>query len=110
MNQKTKIKPITLREALTLHRILNEYLPETDETDLDVLEYSQAILSNIKSGDNPRAFLSAMEIMAKKSLGELLSMQDQDRLLLFIECIGINQLWRLNEMLKKVNYGASWER
>lgn len=108
MYQK-KIKPLTLIEALTLYEVLGKYLPDINfETkELDVEDYSKTIYYNIVADEKPKVFADALEIMAKKSLKDLLSMDDVERWLLFIECVGINQLWRLNGSLKDIGYGIS---
>ena len=102
------LKPLTLVEAISLYEVLGEYLPDISiDEELDVLEYAQTVMQNIVDDKSPKVLLTAFEIMAKKGLKDLLIMDDQERLLLLVECIGINQLWRLNELLRKVGYGSS---
>lgn len=108
MYQKN-LKPLTLREALIIHEILGEYLPEIDieAGELDLLDYSQKIINSIIADGNPQAFSDALSIMSKQNMTNLFKINGQERLLLFMECVGINQLWRLNKLLRDVGYGSS---
>lgn len=102
-----KIKPLSIREILTLHDFLGEYLHEINIDTLDVLEYSHTILKKIIENKKPDVFIKALGLMSKKDFMELVSMDEYERSRLFVECVSVNQLWLLNKLLRMIGYGTS---
>ena len=99
------MKPLTIREALTLYDLLAKYLPDTIPKDIDVLEYSNSIVDKIILDEKPEIYVQALSLMSKKSLMELVSINKYERSALFIECLIVNQVWMLREFLRKIGYG-----
>ena len=98
---------LNLREALTLHKLLGRYLPDTVGVELDVLEYSRRIIDNIVAERNPEALIGSLVLMSKKSLLEIAGMNEYDRSNLFVNCVVANRLWQLNNLLRNMGYGTS---
>lgn len=102
---RQEIKPLTMREILILYKIIGDFLPD-DYDELDVLEYSHQIIDNvIKARSN--AFVKALGFMAKITFDELLKMTDVQRVSLFVDCVYVNRLWLLKNMLRNIGYGTS---
>ena len=101
------MKPLTIREALTLYDLLAKYLPDTIPKDIDVLEYSNSIVDKIILDEKPEIYVQALSLMSKKSLMELMGINKYERSALFIECLVTNQVWLLKDFMRKLHYGSS---
>ena len=102
-----KIRPLTMLEVLTLHKVIGKYLPQVQEGDLDVLEYSKQIVNNIIEDKNPDAFVRALGMMAKVNFMTLIKMNEVERTSLFVDCILENRLWLLRQFMERLGYGNS---
>lgn len=84
---------LCIRDALELHHIVSPYLP--DVVDDNPLEVIHQTIRNMKD-NNPRAYLDSILLMSKKTVEELMAMNSDDILSLFIDGLVANQIASLD--------------
>lgn len=99
------MKPLTLDKALQLYDLIGEYVPEVDD-DNDAIKFIGTIVRNIKESGNHRAYVDAVSLMSGKPMSELLKLQYDEVLKLFVHGLAENKIISLQAFCKEVGYDA----
>ena len=95
---------LNIRDALELYTKLEKFTP--DYRDIDDLEFTSTIISNIRQSDTPEAFGECLLLMyPKKNAKELSEMGGEYTVLLFMEGLIENKFLALIEFCKVLGYG-----
>lgn len=88
---------MTLRidESFKLYKLLYPFLPDTDVE--DILEFSSTIIENIEQAGEQEKFLSIALLLTHKKVEELIALDTQEFILLFMREVVEN---RIDEMIQ----------
>ena len=98
------MKPLNLEEALELYSIIGKHLPEKFDERPEVLEFIGTIVDSINESGNHRDYVNAVSIMADVPIDELLKIDYEEILNLFIEGLTINQIISLKKFCESIDY------
>lgn len=96
-----ELKPLSIRDALSLYKMLAPHLPNMVEENKTVLAYVSEIVRDIKEKRSD-AFASALVLMTGLSVEELNEMEGEDIINLFIEGLVTNQITSLRSFCHEI--------
>ena len=91
---------LCISKALELHRIVSPYLPDMDGDD-DAMDMVHQTVKNMR-GENPQAYLDSVLLMSGKTLEELMVLDSNTILYLFIDGLVANQIIALNSFCNRL--------
>ena len=94
------MKPLPLRQALELHRILSIHIPE--EIGNDSLEFIGTIIKNIRESGKHRDYVEAISIMTGLEQDEIVQHSVEDGIVAFTEGLAINRILELDSFCNKL--------
>ena len=94
---------LNLTDALKLYETLRDHLPE-DVTNLTVSQYAGKILDSIISKERHKDYLTALSIMNKCEMSDLIQNDVDSLLVSFIDGLIENEILDLQDFCNKVGY------
>ena len=90
---------LNIEKSAKLYSLLSPFFPEIDET-ADVLQLSSTILENIINAGEHERYLHISMLITGKKFEELIMMNSEDFLLLFIQSMVENKILDLIDFYK----------
>ena len=97
-------QPLNLTEALKLYDVLAIHLPEDIDTGADTLAFIGKVVDNIIKSGKPRDFITAIEIMYKISVNDILKLSKDEAIIAFAQGLIENKILDLRDFCKRLNY------
>lgn len=94
--------PLSLPEALHLHRVIAPYLPEQTPDTL-TLDYMRDVVDAMRLRA-PEAYIRCIEIMMGKPFEEVLEMPSYDLLDIFTGGLQVNRILELKQFCEELGY------
>jgi hypothetical protein len=98
------MKILNLHDAIELYNLIGEYIPVTPCQ--DGVEFVSIIVNNIVDANKQIDFMNALLLMTNATQEDLLSLQPQEIISLFVECLAENKILQLVDFCEKVGYHA----
>lgn len=100
------MKPLSIRDALKLYRLIGKYLPEVSKTTTG-MEFIGKIIENIKDSGNHRDYVECVALMMGTTVESLITeLKMEEILTMFMEGLQDNKILFLQEFCKKVGFNG----
>ena len=96
-----ELMPLSIRDAFSLYRMLAPHLPDKVDENKTVLEYVGQIVKDIKEKKSD-SFANALVLMTGLTTEELINMEGEDIINLFINGLVVNQITSLGNFCRGI--------
>ncbi len=95
------MEQLNLPDALKLYDLLKDHLPEVNEND-DILEFAGKIIDSIIKGSTHRTYVDAIMLMTNKTQEEVLQLEVQEAIRLFMDGLIENDIVSLKSFCEEL--------
>ena len=100
------MKPLSIKDALKLYRLIGKYLPEVSDTTTG-MDFIGKIIENIKVSGNHRDYVEIVALMMNTTVENLVTELKMEEILsMFMEGLEDNKILFLQEFCKKVGFNG----